>query len=108
MRYSKSRFLLPFWLLLQLPLFLFSIIRERNRLKGLIQSRRIDRVISDSRYGLRSRKIPCIFITHQLCILPVEHPTKGQSIGKCHQTTAICHQTHHSPLAIPASQPLAE
>jgi hypothetical protein len=70
MRYSRSRFLLPLWLLAQLPLFLFSILRERNRLNHLIQRRGIERVISDGRYGVCSRKVPCVFITHQLCILP--------------------------------------
>jgi len=70
MRYSRSRFLLPVWLLAQLPLFLFSILRERNRLNHLIQRRGIERVISDGRYGVCTRKVPCVFITHQLCILP--------------------------------------
>jgi len=70
MRYSKSRFLLPLWLLAQLPLFLLSILRERKRLNYLIQRRGIERVISDGRYGICTRKVPCVFITHQLCILP--------------------------------------
>ncbi len=70
MRYSKSRFLLPFWLLAQLPPFLLSILREQRQLDRLIRTRGIDRVISDGRYGIRTRKVPCVFITHQLCILP--------------------------------------
>jgi len=70
MRYTKSRALLPLWLLVQLPFFIVSMLRERLVVSRLIKEYRIDRIISDSRYGVRSRKTACVFITHQLQIIP--------------------------------------
>lgn len=66
--YSRRRWALPFTLLMQSPR-LFRIIRkEREWLAHVIDTHHIDLVISDNRYGLYSKKIPCIFITHQLTI----------------------------------------
>ena len=70
MRYSKSRFLLPFRIVAQLPMFFASILRERTLTRRLVLRHEIDRVISDGRYGVRTRRVPCVFITHQLSILP--------------------------------------
>ena len=70
MSYSKSKALLPFWLLAQLPVFIFSVFRERRLVNDLVRDHRIDLIISDGRYGLKTALVPCIFITHQLCILP--------------------------------------
>jgi len=55
-------------ILLQLPKIIFSFYHERKWLKRFIESEKIDAVISDNRYGLYSEKIPCVFITHQICI----------------------------------------
>ena len=55
-------------ILLQLPKLVSSFYRERKWLKRFIEQEKIDAVISDNRYGLYSEKIPCIFITHQICI----------------------------------------
>jgi uncharacterized protein (TIGR00661 family) len=58
-----------FWkLLYQLPKILQRIRREHVWLQHIIQSEKIDLVISDNRFGLYSNKVPCIFITHQLTI----------------------------------------
>ena len=70
MRYSRHRFLLPFWLLLQLPLFLLSAVADRFRAASLARRHDADLVISDGRYGFRTVRAPCVFITHQLCLLP--------------------------------------
>mgnify|MGYP003692659493 CR=1 FL=1 len=51
------------------PSFLHSIWREHKTLQRLIRTMKIDLVISDSRFGLWSRKTKCIFITHQVQIL---------------------------------------
>ncbi|MEO7531683.1 MAG: glycosyltransferase [Sediminibacterium sp.] len=67
-RYSKSKWGLPFKLLLQLPRLQKIIKKEHDWLDTLIDEQHIDLVISDNRYGLYSQKIPCIFITHQLTI----------------------------------------
>jgi len=67
-RYSKSQWSLPFMLLGQLPRVAAIIKQEHRWLDGIIEQYQIDLVISDNRFGLSSKKIPCIFITHQLTI----------------------------------------
>ena len=66
--YAKTKRGLFFKLLLQLPRILNSIWQEGRWLKRKVAGHGIDAVISDNRYGLYHKKIPCIFITHQLCI----------------------------------------
>lgn len=66
--YSKSRWTFPFRVMLQIPK-IFSIINyEHKWLQKIIDEYKIDLVISDNRFGLYSKKVPCIFITHQLKI----------------------------------------
>ena len=67
-RYSKNKWWLPFTLLLQLPRLLLVIKYENRWLDAVIDEHRIDLVISDNRYGLYTKKVACIFITHQLTI----------------------------------------
>lgn len=67
-RYSKNKWGLPFVLLLQLPRILRSIRQEHSWLDHTIREQGIDLVISDNRYGLYSKKVSCIFLTHQLNI----------------------------------------
>jgi uncharacterized protein (TIGR00661 family) len=59
---------LPAWLkiLLQANKINKNIKLEYTNLQSLIKTRQIDGVISDNRYGLNSKLIPCVFITHQL------------------------------------------
>ncbi|MEP7128904.1 MAG: glycosyltransferase [Chitinophagales bacterium] len=52
-------------LLLQLPRLIASVIKEHKQLKKIITVEKIDAVISDNRYGLYSKKIKSVFITHQ-------------------------------------------
>jgi uncharacterized protein (TIGR00661 family) len=63
--YSKH---FPAWLkiLLQTNKINKNIKLEYTNLQSLIKTRQIDGVISDNRYGLNSKLIPCVFITHQL------------------------------------------
>lgn len=56
-------------LLRQLPKIMVSFFAEQRQLEKIIQEERIDVVISDNRYGLFSKKIPCVFITHQTGII---------------------------------------
>lgn len=52
--------------------FLQSISEEKEFLHSVIPNYAIDAVISDNRYGVYSKNIPSIFITHQLFIkLPI-------------------------------------
>lgn len=67
-KYTKSKWLLPFKLLLQLPKIYSAIQYEHNWLDTAIEEYGIDLVLSDNRFGLHSLKIPSIFITHQLTI----------------------------------------
>ncbi len=67
-RYSKSPAWLPWVLLRQLPGLMRTVRREHNWLQRTIAEQDIDLVISDNRYGLYTKKVPCIFITHQLLI----------------------------------------
>ena len=53
---------------LQIPKILAGIKKENEYLKKIIKEKKIDGVISDNRYGLWSKEIPCVFITHQLMI----------------------------------------
>ncbi len=67
-RYSRNKLWLPPTLILQVPKLIFSILYEHLWLKKITKIYNIDAVISDNRFGLYSRKIPSIFITHQLLI----------------------------------------
>ena len=55
-------------MLLSIPKIFFGIRKEHQKLNQLIEEHRIDMVISDNRFGLWTRKVPCVFITHQLMI----------------------------------------
>jgi len=52
----------------QIPKILSGIKREHELLKKIIKEKNIDAVISDNRFGLWSKEIPCVFITHQLMV----------------------------------------
>lgn len=52
----------------QIPHFFSVIKKEYSLLKKWVDSGTVDAVISDNRYGFYSKKIPCVFITHQLNI----------------------------------------
>ncbi len=67
-RYTAQKRLLPLKILWQSPNILLTIQKEHRWLKKLIQERAIDLVISDNRFGLHTKNVPCIFITHQLLI----------------------------------------
>lgn len=64
---SYSKFL-PLWLklFLQWPKIIRVINRENKQLQKIIHDHKIDLVISDNRFGLYSKNIESIFITHQL------------------------------------------
>jgi uncharacterized protein (TIGR00661 family) len=67
-RYSRNKWTLPFRLLLQLPELRRVIREEKQWLDRIIGEHKPGLVISDNRYGFSSKKIPCIFITHQLTV----------------------------------------
>ena len=53
-------------MIFQIPKILLQIRKEHINLDEIIKNYNIDGVISDNRYGLHSKKVPCVFITHQL------------------------------------------
>jgi uncharacterized protein (TIGR00661 family) len=63
-KYANKNMLLN--LAKQLPSFLKTIKIENKWLDKTIEEQGIDLIISDNRYGLWSKKIPSVFITHQL------------------------------------------
>jgi len=67
-KYSRNKKWLPFKLFLQSPQFFFSICKEYLWLKKTIKKYRINAVISDNRFGMHAKNIPCVYITHQLLI----------------------------------------
>lgn len=65
-RYSRTAAgLLPV-LLAQLPGLLRSLAREKEMTERLVTERGIQVVLSDGRYGVRSRRVPSILVTHQV------------------------------------------
>jgi len=55
-------------MLLQSPAILYGIWKEHRKLKKLIAGYQIDLVISDNRFGLWSKKVRSVYITHQVMI----------------------------------------
>lgn len=55
-------------ILQQIPSMVKTIRAENKWLDGVIEEYKIDAAISDNRFGMHSKKVPCIFITHQLLI----------------------------------------
>jgi UDP-N-acetylglucosamine transferase subunit ALG13 len=66
-RYRRG-FMLKWGLLLRIPAILKQIRRENQWLASILETRKIDLVISDNRYGLHHPIPFCIFLTHQLSI----------------------------------------
>jgi len=67
-RYSKRRWTLPFTIAVQIPKILSAIKTEQRWLQKTVEEHSIDTVISDNRFGLHHAHLPCVFLTHQLCI----------------------------------------
>ncbi|MBN8673889.1 MAG: glycosyl transferase family 28 [Chitinophagales bacterium] len=67
-RYAASAAGLLWQMLLQAPRFLQIIKNEHAWLKKMVAEYHFDAVISDNRFGLYHKKIPTVFITHQLAI----------------------------------------
>lgn len=70
-RYPFRKFLFPLNIIIQLPLFFYSIFREHHHIKRAVKKHAIDIVVSDNRYGLRCKSTYNIIITHQISpVLP--------------------------------------
>ena len=65
--YSRKKSLFPLKLFFQIPKMALRIFREKKWLTRMVENHSIDGVISDNRFGMYCKKIPCVYITHQLC-----------------------------------------
>ncbi|MEO6721349.1 MAG: glycosyltransferase [Ferruginibacter sp.] len=66
--YSRKQFWLPLRIFTQIPKILYRVYLEHQWLKKVEKKFKIDAVIADNRFGLFNKRIPCIYITHQLLI----------------------------------------
>ncbi len=57
-----------FKMLIQLPKIIRGIKKEHKQVQKIIKQHNIDLIISDNRYGVYSKEIPSIFISHQIFI----------------------------------------
>ncbi len=81
---KKNLFILK--ILLQIPKILLGIIKEHKQVQKIIKQHNIDLIISDNRYGVYSKKIPSIFISHQIFIqLPKQIKFLEKTVCKLQQ-----------------------
>ena len=67
-RYSHNRKWLLLRLALQLPAIIISIWKEKLWIKKIAREYQINAIISDNRFGMYTKKIPSVYISHQLLI----------------------------------------
>ena len=67
--YPKNGKHLKFKLLLQLPHIISAIKKERKMVAQLVDKENIAGIISDNRFGVYSKKVPSVYVTHQLKVL---------------------------------------
>jgi len=67
--YAKKGGALKYKLLLQSPKILSAVSKERKVVEQIIEKEGLKGIISDNRFGVRSDKIPSIYLTHQLKVL---------------------------------------
>ena len=67
--YPKKGNLFKWNMLLKLPTILKAVSSEKKIIDQLVSKGNIDGIISDNRFGVRSYKIPSVYMTHQLNVL---------------------------------------
>ena len=67
-QYSGEKKYFTAKILSQLPGILKTVEKEHKITKKIVEKHKIDAIISDNRYGVYSKKVPSVFITHQLHI----------------------------------------
>ena len=65
-QYSKKGKNLKLKLLFSIPSIISAVKKENRQLRGIIETEKINGLISDNRLGVYSPKIPSVYITHQL------------------------------------------
>ena len=66
--YSRQNRFLIFKLLFQIPKVFLRVIAEKKWLEKIIEQNNIDAVVSDNRFGMYNKRIPSVYLTHQLYI----------------------------------------
>lgn len=67
--YTTKGSFLKWKLFLHTPAILKNIKREKKATKELVEQENLSGIISDSRFGVRHKHLPNVFITHQLNVL---------------------------------------
>ncbi len=67
--YTKHRSLLKYKLLTQAPKLLKAMALEKEKIQKIHQKENLSGIISDNRFGVRSKDVPSIYLTHQLKVL---------------------------------------
>lgn len=83
-RYAGSKAGLVFKMMGQIPRILHTIRYENQWLRETASRLRLDAVVSDNRFGLYHRSIPCIYITHQLSIQAPGGPVIESFLRRIH------------------------
>lgn len=65
-KYPKNGKLFKVKMLLNSPKMFRAIINEKKAVAKILETHNIKGIISDNRLGVRSKKIPSVFVTHQL------------------------------------------
>jgi uncharacterized protein (TIGR00661 family) len=67
--YAKNGAFFKWKLIANSPKMILAILREKKIIKKWIAEHTISGIISDNRLGVHSKKVPSVFITHQLNVL---------------------------------------
>ena len=68
-KYSRKGAWLKWTLLKRIPKILKAVEQERKIVHDLVDTGRIQGIISDSRWGIYNEKVPSVYITHQLNVM---------------------------------------
>ena len=80
--YAKEGSMLKYKLLVQTPKILKAVSKERKVVEEIIEKEDLAGIISDNRFGVRSEKLPSVYITHQLNVLSGSTSTITTSLHK--------------------------
>lgn len=68
-KYPKNGFFFKIKIFFNSPKMLEAVVSEKKIVKKWIKEHNLIGIISDNRLGVRSKKVPCVFITHQLNVM---------------------------------------
>ena len=67
-RYSRNKAWFAIQMFRQLPKIVTAVIKENRWLRKAVKKYKVDAVLSDNRFGMFCKQVPCVYITHQLFI----------------------------------------